>query len=111
MSSPAGGFEVKPDALTAHENELRQIADQVKASISASGSAQAALDLNAFGLVGQIFAIPIQGWITSAGQFLDQAATAGQEVADRLKNANEAMADNEEKTVALLNSVGKGVLE
>jgi uncharacterized protein YukE len=111
VSSPAGGFEVKPDALTAHENELRQIADQVKASISASGSAQAALDLNAFGLVGQIFAIPIQGWITTASDFLDQAATAGQEVADRLKNANEAIADNENKTVALLNSVGKGVLE
>jgi uncharacterized protein YukE len=111
VSTPAGGFEVKPDALTAHENELRQIADQVQASISASGSAQAALDLNAFGLVGQIFAIPIQGWITTASGFLNLTAAAGQEVADRLKNAKESLDDNEDKTVALLNSVGKGVLE
>jgi hypothetical protein len=110
VSSPAGGFEVQPDALTAHENELRQIADQVKASIDASGSAQAALDLNAFGLVGQLFALPIQGWITTASDFLNQAAAAGQDVADKLKNANEAIGDNEDKTVALLDSVGKGVL-
>jgi hypothetical protein len=109
MSAP--GFHVELDALSTHEDELRQIADQVKECIDASGEAQAALDLNAFGLIGQIFALPIQAWVSSATGMLNDTADAGHEVADRLKTAHGMISDNEAATTQKLTAVGKGIPE
>jgi hypothetical protein len=109
MSAP--GFHIELDALSTHEGELRQIADQVKNCVDASGEAQAAFDLNAFGLIGQVFALPIQAWVSSATGLLNDAADAGHEVADRLNTAHGMISTNEAATTKALTTVGKEIPE
>jgi hypothetical protein len=104
----ADGFTVGLDELTAHETEVRKIAEEVNTAIEASGAGQAALD-SAFGLVGQVFALPIQIWLTTANDFMQAAADAGHEVADRLKTAHTMYTDHEAKTTALLTSAGQAM--
>jgi hypothetical protein len=105
----SGGFKVGLDELGAHEEEVRQIAQEVQTAVDASGEAQAAFDLNAFGLVGQVFALPIQAWISSAGDFLNAAAEAGHEVADRVQTAHTMYTEHETKTATLIEGIGKGL--
>jgi hypothetical protein len=102
------GFTVGLDELAAHEEEVRKIAEEVNTAVEASGDAQAALD-NAFGLVGQVFAIPIQGWLIMANNFMEAAAGAGHEVADRIKSAHTMYTDYEAKTTDLVNGIGQGM--
>lgn len=109
MTAP--GFQVHLEAMSTHEGELRQVADQVKDCVDASGEAQAALDLNAFGLIGQIFALPIQHWVSSATDMLNDAADAGHGLADRLQTANGMIGDNEAATTQKLTAIGGGIQE
>jgi hypothetical protein len=94
------------DVLGGHEDEIREIADKVQQALDASGSAQA-LDFDAFGLVGQVFAVPIQGWVDTADSFLASAVDAGHDVADRVKTAHGAFTEHEQKTKSLLEGIGK----
>jgi hypothetical protein len=100
------GMKVDFDVLGGHEDEIREIADKVQQALDASGSAQA-LDFDAFGLVGQVFAIPIQGWVDSADKFLGDAVAAGHEVADRVKTAHGAFTEHEQNTKCLIEGIGK----
>ncbi|MGW4524668.1 type VII secretion target [Amycolatopsis sp. NPDC004378] len=100
------GMKVDFDVLGGHEDEIREIADRVQQAVDAAGTAQA-LDFDAFGLVGQVFAIPIQVWLTTADGFLNAAVEAGHDVADRVKKAHTAFREHEEKTKCLLEGIGK----
>ncbi|MGW5743078.1 type VII secretion target [Amycolatopsis sp. NPDC003861] len=100
------GLRVDFDVLGGHEDEIREIAGQVQQALDAAGTAQA-LDFDAFGLVGQVFAVPIQGWLTTADGFLAAAVEAGHEVADRVKTAHTAFREHEQKTKCLLEGIGK----
>jgi hypothetical protein len=99
-------MKVDFDVLGGHEDEVREIAGQVQQALDAAGTAQA-LDFDAFGLVGQVFAIPIQGWIDTADGFLASAVEAGHDVADRVKTAHTAFRDHEETTKRLIEGIGK----
>ena len=99
-------MKVDFDVLGGHEGEIRDIADKVQQAVDAAGTAQA-LDFDAFGLVGQVFAIPIQAWLTTANSFLDAAVEAGHEVADRVKTAHTAFREHEETTKSLIEGIGK----
>lgn len=94
------------DALGGHEDEIREIADKVQQAVDAAGTAQA-LDFDAFGLVGQVFAIPIQQWLTIADTFLAAAVEAGHEVADRVKTTHTAFTEHENTTKCLIEGIGK----
>ena len=74
-------MKVDFDVLGGHEGEIREIADRVQQAVDAAGTA-GALDFDAFGLVGQVFAVPIQGWVDTADSFLSAAVEAGHDVAD-----------------------------
>jgi hypothetical protein len=99
-------MKVDFDVLGGHEDEIREIADRVQQAVDAAGTAQA-LDFDAFGLVGQVFAIPIQAWLTQADQFLDAAVEAGHDVADRVKAAHTAFREHEQHTTGLIEGIGK----
>lgn len=97
-------------ALGGHEDEIREIADKVQQAADASRSAQA-LGTDAFGLVGQIFAIPIQAWVDEADLFLAAAVAAGHEVADRVKTTHTAFTEHENTTKCTIENIGKGLPE
>ncbi|MEC3977222.1 type VII secretion target [Amycolatopsis sp. H20-H5] len=100
------GLTVGFDELAAHEAETREVADQVKTAVEASGEAQA-LNSDAFGIVGQVFAIPIQIFLTQINGMLRDASDAGHEVADRLKTAHTLYKNHETTTKAALEGIGK----
>ncbi len=106
----ADGMKLDSDALAGHEDEIREIADKVQQAVDASGSAQA-LDFDAFGLVGQVFAIPIQAWVSEADLFLAAAVEAGHEVADRIKTTHQAFTEHENSTKCTIEAIGKGLAE
>jgi hypothetical protein len=99
-------MKVDFDVLGGHEDEIREIAGKVQQALDAAGTAQA-LDFDAFGLVGQVFAIPIQAWIDTADGFLGSAVEAGHDVADRVKTAHTAFRDHEQNTKNLIEGIGK----
>lgn len=101
-------MNVNFDVLGGHEDEIREIADKVQEAVDASGSAQA-LDFDAFGLIGQVFAIPIQAWVDEADQFLAAAVAAGHEVADRIKTTHQAFTEHENTTKCTIENIGKGL--
>ncbi|MEU5265836.1 type VII secretion target [Amycolatopsis sp. NPDC021455] len=94
------------DALGGHEDEIREIAGKVQQALDAAGTAQA-LDFDAFGLFGQVFAIPVQIWLTTADGFLAAAVEAGHDVADRVKTAHTAFREHEQNTKTLIEGIGK----
>lgn len=99
-------MKVDFDALGDHEGEIREIADRVQQAVEAAGTA-GALDFDAFGLVGQVFAVPIQGWVDTADGFLSAAVEAGHDVADRVKSAHTAFREHEHNTKCLIEGIGK----
>jgi len=99
-------LKVDFDVLGGHEDEIREIAAKVQQALDAAGTAQA-LDFDAFGLVGQVFALPIQAWIDTADSFLAAAVEAGHEVADRVKTAHAAFREHEHTTKCLIEGIGK----
>ncbi len=99
-------MKVDFDVLGGHEDEIREIAGKVQQAVDAAGTAQA-LDFDAFGLVGQVFAVPIQGWVDTAESFLNAAVEAGHEVADRVKTAHTAFTEHEQNTKRLIEGIGK----
>ncbi|MDT7805587.1 MAG: hypothetical protein QOI78_9020 [Actinomycetota bacterium] len=99
-------MKVDFDVLGGHEDEIREIAGKVQQALDAAGSAQA-LDFDAFGIVGQVFAVPIQSWVDTADSFLGSAVEAGHDVADRVKTAHTAFRDHEQNTTSLIESIGK----
>ncbi|NKQ54942.1 hypothetical protein HFP15_18830 [Amycolatopsis sp. K13G38] len=103
----AGGYEVDLQALAAHAPEVDQVAEQVHQAIDATGAAQGLGDMNAFGLVGQVVAAGIEYWIHSATSFVKGLGDAGHDLADKVKNAHEALSDHEDKSKAALTAIGK----
>ncbi|MEA5366562.1 type VII secretion target [Amycolatopsis sp., V23-08] len=99
-------MKVDFDVLGGHEDEIREIAGKVQQALDAAGSAQA-LDFDAFGIVGQVFAVPIQAWVDTADGFLGSAVEAGHDVADRVKTAHAAFSEHEQNTKNLIEGIGK----
>ncbi|WAL68432.1 type VII secretion target [Amycolatopsis cynarae] len=105
----AGGFEADPEALAEHESEVREAADKVHQAIDATGAAQAFGDLKAFGIVGQVVAAALQGWISQATDTVKGLGDAGHELADKVKAAHEALSAHEENSKAALTAIGKDI--
>ncbi|KAA2264744.1 hypothetical protein F0L68_06540 [Solihabitans fulvus] len=103
------GTEVDLEQLKQHETDVRGIAADVDTAVSASDSGGAAFDIDAFGIVGQIFALPIQGWVDAAVDFLQQAATVGHEVADRLKDSRETYQSTDQEHADNFDQICGGV--
>ncbi|QWF80038.1 type VII secretion target [Amycolatopsis sp. CA-230715] len=108
MGSSSGGFHVKLDELAAHEPEVRDVAKDVHTAVTAADEGQAAFD-GAFGVVGQVFAVVLQGWVSSATGFLHSLGDTGDDLADRVKTAHGMYDAHENKTKAHLKSLSEGM--
>ncbi|GHF59865.1 hypothetical protein FHX82_000511 [Amycolatopsis bartoniae] len=103
----AGGYEADLNALAAHEPEVREVAEKVHQAIDATGAAQGLGDMNAFGIVGQVVALGVEYWISSATSFVKALGDAGHDVADKVKTTHEALSTHEENSKAKLTAIGK----
>jgi hypothetical protein len=107
--SGSGGFKVDLEALKGHEPEVREVADKIQQAIDASGDAQALCDINAFGLVGQVFAAPLQLWLNYCTGFVKDLGTAGHTLADKVSSAHGAISTHEDNSKKMLTALGKEI--
>jgi uncharacterized protein YukE len=95
MGASGQGTNVQLGQLRGHEQDVRQLAGQLDQAVGAAGSAQA-LGSEAFGLVGQVVALPVQGWISAATDALRQVADAGHKVAQAVNDTHTSYSDTED---------------
>ncbi|MFF4595817.1 type VII secretion target [Amycolatopsis sp. CA-161197] len=102
----AGTQQVNLEALQTHKGEVQDIAAGVHTAADATASGQALNDW-AFGLVGQVFALPLQTYLSSATDFIGVVATCADGMADKLQRAHDHYDTNEQNTKDKVNSFGK----
>ncbi|MEV4604510.1 type VII secretion target [Amycolatopsis sp. NPDC049253] len=102
----AGTQQVNLTALQAHKGEVQDIGEGVKTAAEATGSAQAFGD-SSFGLVGQVFALPLQAYLSIASAFIGQVASSADDIADKLQQAHDHYDTNEQGTKDKVTSFGK----
>ncbi|WP_236789958.1 type VII secretion target [Amycolatopsis sp. GM8] len=105
----ARGYQVDLQALAGHEPEVRSAADKIHEAIDATGEAGALFDINAFGLIGQIFAGGIQYWVSSATNLVKGLGDAGHDLADKVQSAHDAMSNHEDASKQKLTALGKEI--
>jgi hypothetical protein len=105
----SAGFKVDLEALAGHEPEVRDTATKIQEAIDATGEAQGLFDINAFGLVGQIFAGGIQYWVATATDFVKGLGDAGHTLADKVQGAHQALSTHEENSKGMLTAIGKDI--
>lgn len=103
----SGGFQVDLEALAGHEPEVRDVADKIQQAIDAAGDAHALGDINAFGLVGQVFAIPLQIWYGICTNFIKDLGTTGHTLADKVATAHQSLSTHEDNSKQMLAALGK----
>ncbi|WP_033290514.1 type VII secretion target [Amycolatopsis jejuensis] len=104
------GSKVDLPALRAHQGEVEDIAAGVHTAAQATASGQSFGD-DAFGLVGQVFAAPLQIWMSVATSFVQDVAGAADSIADRLKQAHDHFDHHEKQTVGHIKGLGKELPE
>jgi hypothetical protein len=95
MGTSGQGTNVQLGQLRGHEQDVRGLAGRLDQAVDASGSAQA-LGSEAFGLVGQVVALPVQGWISAATDALRQVAETGHKVAEGVRATHTSYSDTED---------------
>ncbi|MEW2503646.1 type VII secretion target [Amycolatopsis sp. NPDC047767] len=106
----AGTQQVNLTALQTHKGEVQDIGAGVKTAADATGSAQAFMD-DSFGIVGQVFAAPLQLYLSVASSFIDKVASSADDIADKLQQAHDHYDANEQGTKDRVNSFGKELPE
>ncbi|GAB3387850.1 type VII secretion target [Amycolatopsis echigonensis] len=106
----ADGSKVDLPALRAHKGEVEDIAAGVHTAAQATESGQSFGD-DAFGIVGQVFAMPLQIWMSVATSFVTDLAGEGDEIANLLQQAHDHYDRHEQQTVGHINGLGKELPE
>ncbi|MEV6897554.1 type VII secretion target [Amycolatopsis sp. NPDC051372] len=102
----AGTQQVNLTALQTHKGEVQDIGAGVKTAAEATASAQAFGDTS-FGLVGQVFALPLQAYLSIASSFIDKVAASADDIADKLQQAHDHYDTHEQNTKEKVTSFGK----
>lgn len=95
------GFLVQADAVQAHAREVAEFARRVQAS-AAAGQATQAMDAEAYGLIGQVFAGQAKAAVDGAVRVLGSTAGAGHVMASGLEATAECYRQTERANTALL---------
>lgn len=99
----AGDLQVHLPALQAHKGEVQGIAEGVHTAAQASLSGQA-FGSEAFGIVGQVFALPLQMYLTEATTFIGLVASVADDIGDKLGQAHDAYDSHQQSTSTKLQS-------
>ncbi|MBB1157362.1 MULTISPECIES: type VII secretion target [Amycolatopsis] len=104
------GPHVDLPSLRAHKGEVENIAAGVHTAAQATDSVQTFGD-DAFGIVGQVFAMPLQIWMSVATSFVKDLGGEGDEIANLLQQAHDHYDTHEQQTVGHINGLGKELPE
>ena len=80
------GFEVRPDAVAAHARDTAELARRVQTAAEA-GQATQAMNGEAYGVIGQVFAQQAQVSVERGVHVLASTASTGQAMADGLESS------------------------
>ncbi|MGH3630096.1 MAG: type VII secretion target [Sciscionella sp.] len=110
MGTPGGeGTDVDLGALGGHAQQVRGFVEEI-GQASSAGEQAGALGDNAFGIaIGQVFAAPIQIWVSRAQGFLHQTQTTGERIAEELKGSHQTYRNNEQACTSLFTNLDSGV--
>ena len=86
MAPQGDGFELNPEELRSHEEQVRELMSNVS---GATQSAFQPIDINAFGIIGSTWSWSLHYWTDGADKAISASVTAGNHVADQLKAMRE----------------------
>lgn len=85
----AGGFEVEPGALAGHRSRVSAIAAEIQQA-AAAGQATTPVGSDAFGIIGQPFALMVQDTVSTAVHNLQAVAETADQLASSVGQAGQA---------------------
>ena len=80
------GFAISPAELEAHEKQVRELMANISGATSSAFNPH---DINAFGLIGQLWSWALTEWTEESDRAIKQAVAAGNHIADQLKEMRE----------------------
>lgn len=97
-----GGYEVSTSSLDRHEQDVRQVMDQVSGALN---SVRDLFDVEAFGIVGTPWATALNLWIQQHTGCIDSAVKAGNQVADSVAKMSQNYQQNERNLAQTFTSI------
>jgi hypothetical protein len=98
----AEGYAIDHESLATHESDIRDVMDQVKGAVD---QVRGLFDVQAFGVVGTIWATPLNAWIEAHTSCIDTAVAAGTKVADNVRSMNENYQTNEQNVAGSFTAI------
>jgi hypothetical protein len=98
----SGGYEVQPASLDQHEQDIRQVMEQVSGAID---SVRDLFDPQAFGIIGSTWATAVNAWIQQHTSCIDSAVKAGNSVADSVGRMSQNYQQNEANVAQSFTSI------
>ena len=102
----SGGYEVQPASLSEHEQDIRQVMEQVSGAVS---SVRDLFDPQAFGIIGTVWATGVNAWIQQHTSCVDSAVKAGDAVADSVAKMNQNYQQNEADVAQSFTSISSNM--
>lgn len=103
----SGGYQVDLAVLAAHERELKALVaglpDAADAASDYVGNVQA------WGVVGQFFAMVMKNWTDDASQYVGKVKEAGDAVVERFAGMRQSYADQEESMAQVFRELREGL--
>ena len=103
----SGGYQVDLAVLEAHERELKALVaglpDAADAASDYVGNVQA------WGVVGQFFAMVMKNWTDDASEYVGKVKEAGDAVVERFAGMRQSYADQEESMAQVFRELREGL--
>jgi hypothetical protein len=98
----ADGYKIEHASLDKHEQDIRQIMEQVSGAV---GTVREPFDVQAFGVIGSTWSWGLNDWIKGHTGCVDSAVKAGNGVADSVKKMNDNYKQNESDVAGSFTSI------
>lgn len=103
----SGGYQVDLQALEVHERELKALVaglpDAADAASDYVGNVQA------WGIVGQFFAMIMKNWTDDAGEYVGKVKEAGDAVVEKFSGMRQVYADQEDAMAQSFQKLREGL--
>ncbi|HVV25399.1 MAG TPA: type VII secretion target [Pseudonocardiaceae bacterium] len=96
------GYNVEPASLDKHEQDIRQVMEQVSGAVN---SVRDLFDVEAFGIVGTVWATALNAWVQQHTSCIDSAVKAGNQVADSVGKMAQNYRQNEQNVAQSFTSI------
>lgn len=90
----SGGYQVDLQALEVHERELKALVAGLPDAADAASDYLG--NMQAWGIVGQFFAMIMKNWTDDAGEYVGKVKEAGDAVVEKFSGMRQVYADQED---------------